>query len=428
MIRLISKLRSKCRRDAKSSVRPVDNNIAEQITAIGFHPFIMIRVGHAKKEGSQYIVCETQNEAPEFLEHLPKAVDLSQNKLVRGLERALRFEFYEAAECWFSWFREAPAGLYQPVFIGLPATMSLAAYYGYPIYEIRKKACNDNGAARLSTLTALFEAYYQSSGNDATRFQLVQALALALSRCLGALGEYQKAASIVDRALPLSSSLWASSIHLQAARHALTLKLDGKVVPDRLMKFIGEDNGYLKEFVCSVPFEHMALTENGDALLCCGLWLPTAIGNFIKTPMGDVLNSQTAQKIRQSMTDGTYKYCNHLDCGNMVRGELQPVAKLDNPRIRKAIVEKNYNVDRLDTLTLSIDQTCNLSCPSCRTHRIIEKPALEKIRAVEEALPKLLPNVQSIFINPTGELFASKLSRRILDLFDVKRCQIYVWI
>ena len=53
----------------------MDNNIAEQITAIGFHPFIMFRVGHAKKEGSQYIVCETQNEAPEFLEHLRKAVE-----------------------------------------------------------------------------------------------------------------------------------------------------------------------------------------------------------------------------------------------------------------------------------------------------------------------------------------------------------------
>src|SRR5262249_54811235 len=72
----------------------------------------------------------------------------------------------------------------------------------------------------------------------------------------------------------------------------------------------------------------------------------------------------------------------------------------------------------------SFDQTCNLSCPSCRTSRIVEKvsESLDKARAVEEKLVPLLPMIEVLYINPAGELFASKPSRRLLELIDDQRC------
>ncbi len=78
----------------------------------------------------------------------------------------------------------------------------------------------------------------------------------------------------------------------------------------------------------------------------------------------------------------------------------------------------------VDFLTFGFDQTCNLSCPSCRTHRIVEKTSasIEKARAVEEKLVDLLPTVKVLHINPAGELFGSKPSRKLLEMIDNERC------
>jgi hypothetical protein len=407
--------------DSEVDVWPLDDEVATRIRAIGVHPILMVRLGvDGRKSEHRYVICKTQNELPEFVEQLNGLPRLADLKLLHGLERALQAETYEAADVWFSWVREAPGKLSEIVRLGLPGNINLPAYYGYPIYEVRSALPTDTAERRLRTLDKLFEAYCSADGNDATRFMLAEALALALSRCLGARGEYSKALNIVDRALNLRTA----SIHLKAARHALTQVLEGKMVPDRLMKFIGEDNGYLKQFVCPLPFEHFEIGPAGDVLVCCGHWLPTSIGNFLKDPVDGILNSVKAQKIRESMTDGSYKYCNHLDCAHMIQGTLPIAEELGRPATRRAVEERNFRMEGIDDLTFGFDQTCNLSCPSCRTHRIVEKvsASVEKARAVEEKLVGLLPTVKTLHINPAGEMFASKPSRKLLDLIDDERC------
>jgi MoaA/NifB/PqqE/SkfB family radical SAM enzyme len=81
-------------------------------------------------------------------------------------------------------------------------------------------------------------------------------------------------------------------------------------------------------------------------------------------------------------------------------------------------------MEGVDYLTFGFDQTCNLSCPSCRTHRIVEKTSasIEKARAVEEKLVDLLPTVKVLHINPAGEMLSSKPSRKLLELIDDERC------
>src|SRR5262249_54072635 len=154
------------------------------------------------------------------------------------------------------------------------------------------------------------------------------------------------------------------SIHLKAARHAIRLKLEGKEVPPRLEKFIGIDNGHLKEVVCPLPFERFDIGPSGDVLVCCGHWLPTSIGNLMKDPIDGIMNSSRAQKIRQSVTDGSYKYCNHLECGAMAQESLPTRDQLQNPRTRDAIARGDWRVDGVSELMFALDQTCNLSCPS----------------------------------------------------------------
>jgi len=399
-------------------VRRLDESLITKIREIGYHPFIMVRI-EGSKSPQRYIVCQTQNEVAQFVEDVSGLPRLSDCRLLQGLERALRSEPYEAAQYWFSWVREA--GPSEAVYLGLPIGSTLDAYYGYPIYGIDLDgAATTTAEQRLDVLIALFNAYCRSDGNNATRFVLTEALGFALSRTLGFRSEYDKALGIVERAL----SLHPWSIHLKAAHHALRLKLDGKMVPDRLMKFIGEDNGYLRQFVCPLPFEHFEIGPAGDVLVCCGHWVPTPIGNFLRDPIDGILNSEKAHKIRASMTDGSYKYCNHLDCQHMIQGTLPLAGELQNPETRVAVGERNYRMKGIDYLTFGLDQTCNLSCPSCRTDRIVEKvsDSTEKARAVEEKLIGLLPAVKILLINPAGEMLASKPSRKLLELIDDERC------
>lgn len=391
----------------------MDAGFVRKIAEIGFRPFVMVRIS-GREAKPQYLVCKTQNELPEFVAALAAYPALPGCGLLHGLERALRSETYEAAERWFSWA--------QAVSDHPGETVNVAPHLadGYPIYEIGPAMAGDSGERRLGILLELFDAYCRTDGNDATRYLLAEALAFALSRCLGARGQYGKAAAVVERALEFNPK----SIHLKAAGSALKHKLDGTMVPDRLVKFIGEDNGYLGQLVCPLPFERFEIGPSGDVRVCCGHWVPTTIGNFLTSSVQDILNSAQAQKMRESMTDGSFKYCNHLDCVHMIQGTLPTIDELDNPAARQAVHESDYRMEGIRYLTFGLDQTCNLSCPSCRTHRIVEKvsDSIEKARAVEEKLLGVLPDVQVLHINPAGELFGSKPSRKLLALIDDERC------
>jgi len=393
--------------------------IVEHIKQIGYHPFIVVRVGSETAPEPRYVTCLTQNEAPDFIGALAAEPAFAASRLVRGFERALQQEIYDAADLMFAWVKDA-GSLAEVIYIGIEETTSLYYYAGYATFEIDGRLPPATPAGRASMLSDTLAAYDAAAGNDALRVSMIEALGLALSRSLGWLGDYAAAAAAVDMALRARPY----SIHLKAARHALAQKLSGTEVTPRLVKFLGDDDGYLKQFVCREPFSRFDIGPSGEVLVCCGHWLPTSIGDFQKSSVEDVLNSPTALKIRQSVTDGTYKYCNHLECGTMAQGALHTLEAPSNGRARQAVASGSFRVDGVDEVLFAFDQSCNLSCPSCRRERIIERPAQseEKAQAVEEKLLPLLPKLRVLNLNPAGELFSSKASRRLLELIDDDRC------
>jgi hypothetical protein len=202
------------------------------------------------------------------------------------------------------------------------------------------------------------------------------------------------------------------------------LKIQGKSIPKRLEKFIGNDNGFLKHYVCPEPFKRFDIGPSGDVLVCCGHWLPTSIGNFQREEVLDILNSKAALKIRESVTDGTYKYCNHLECGALIQENLPLKEELTDNSIVNAIDKQDFRINGVDHLLFAYDRSCNLSCPSCRTELVTEKvsDSEEKAKAVEQKLKPLLPTIKVLNLNPAGELFASKPSRKILELISDEFC------
>jgi Iron-sulfur cluster-binding domain len=397
-----------------------DPELLSVIGRVGFHPFILVRRSDVQDPAHRFIVCKTQNEAPQFVNDLAALPRFARSKLLRGVERALQLETYDAADLLFSWTKSQADGLTETIYVGKPPAVELPTFHGYPAFEFTAAEGADSSNDRVEMLFNAFQAYKTTTGNDALRFAVMEAIAFGLSRALGTRRQYDRARLIADDMLAITPG----SIHLKAVKYALTLKIAGKVVPPRLEKYVGEDNGYLRQFVCSQPFERFDIGPDGNVMVCCGHWLPTSIGNFMREPVDNVLNSPRAQQIRQSMVDGTYKYCNHLECGAMAQESLPKRDDIPHAQTRKSVASNDFRIDGVDQIMFAFDQTCNLSCPSCRTHVITEKvsQSVEKARAVEEKLLPMLPSLRVLNINPAGELFGSKPSRRLLELINDERC------
>jgi len=172
------------------------------------------------------------------------------------------------------------------------------------------------------------------------------------------------------------------------------------------------------EFICDLPFNDIEVQGNGNVHMCCPGWNPASIGNLLTEDLNAMWNSEKARTIRNSITDGTYKYCNAKTCPAMSAG--------GGPRI----VPKSTFVDPQNeypkNIAFSIDNTCNLVCPSCRTSRI---GTLDPV-AHNKALTILRTAFKSVFNTPHdksitmtfdgyGEIFFSPVYREIFDTEEV---------
>ena len=122
----------------------LDDDTVAKIREIGVHPFVLVCVEGGSDQDRHWLICQTENDLPKFVDELARLPMLGECNLLRGFERALRLETYEAAECWFSWVKEAPLGRAEIVRLGLPLSASLGSYYGYPIFDVSSAAVSDN--------------------------------------------------------------------------------------------------------------------------------------------------------------------------------------------------------------------------------------------------------------------------------------------
>jgi hypothetical protein len=366
----------------------------------------------------------TQQDIAKFADDLAAFLSRRPSKLVSGLNNAVRVELYDAAECFFDWIVEGEEGSVSRIELFPDGSHPIPYSLKFPAFSIAEGDGEPSSAEtaidRATAMRSALEAYDTSDGNDAIKWLIMEAMALALSKYFGTIRDFASARHAVSIALKYAPK----SIHLRAADFALECTLAGQHVPDRLVKFIGRDNGALLQRICPEPFKRFDVSPSGEALVCCGHWLPTSIGHLMTDGVDQILNSATAKKIRASMLDGSYKYCNHLECSALIQGSLPDKKEVRDPVLRAAIDHNKLDVDKVDQILFAFDQSCNLSCPSCRRERIVEKPSLNQAKAevVEQKLLPLLKNLKSLDINPAGEVFLSKPSRRILEMVSRETC------
>ncbi|MBP8231171.1 MAG: SPASM domain-containing protein [Rhizorhabdus sp.] len=175
---------------------------------------------------------------------------------------------------------------------------------------------------------------------------------------------------------------------------------------------------------CSVPFDTLDVLD-GKSHLCCASWLPESVGDLAEQPWQDVWNSDTAQAIRNSIHDGSYRYCNKTACPLIAGGKLPTKAQASaTSPVAQAILDRTQTLlpSSPRRVNLAYDMTCNLSCPSCRTGIIAAGPnrraRFDKLQ--DEAVLPMLKHSELVFVTGSGDPFASKNFRNLLHRLDAE--------
>lgn len=185
----------------------------------------------------------------------------------------------------------------------------------------------------------------------------------------------------------------------------------------------------LNKYVCAVPFISLEVHDK-SRFLCCASWLKEYLPE--NTTPAEAWNSETADSIRSSVLDGSYKYCDKTQCPFLHQlltfgetGRLIPLYRKDQlPSRIKSQIEDFY-LGRLKpkTIQFSFDRTCNLQCPSCRISIYTANKA--KILEVEDTIEKIQETlgefIETIYITGSGDPFVSVGFKKFLREFDNKK-------
>ena len=178
----------------------------------------------------------------------------------------------------------------------------------------------------------------------------------------------------------------------------------------------------LKQYSCGVPFTTLEI-HNNVGFVCCPSWLPNEI-KLSDIPLKDVYNSEPLIDIRNSILDGSFKYCNKELCPFLSRllnhGVTSgPIHLKSNSNHTTPIIEPNTPTNIL----MNFDRTCNYKCPSCRVDLIVENS--EGIKRVEKTIEEIdtyySANVKSLYITGSGDPFVSVGFRNYLRNFNPKK-------
>ena len=199
----------------------------------------------------------------------------------------------------------------------------------------------------------------------------------------------------------------------------------------------------LSGLFCRQPWDNCEVTKGGTVQCCCSYWMPDNFGDLKESSLEEVMNSDKAQKIRASILDGSYSFCNKAGCELIQSNRLIPVEDILNPDLKVNGVseqDKKYYADiitnkktKVEPRSLRVvnflwDESCNLECPSCRIGKIlyVDGPIYQRSLDLQEKVMKYVFNnyngqIIELIITGSGDPFASKIFRDFLMSFDGKQ-------
>jgi radical SAM protein with 4Fe4S-binding SPASM domain len=160
---------------------------------------------------------------------------------------------------------------------------------------------------------------------------------------------------------------------------------------------------------CPHPFSRVEIKANGDVYCCCEGWLPKSLGNILEASFDAIWQGKVAAEIRRTVVDGSFRYCTACP---YLPGPGGPVV---------ADSLQSSSLERIATLKLDYDQSCNLACPSCRTAHSSKFVDLPKVQRIHDAVlaSGILERVDQLYVTGAGDPFASPVYWPMLQNFPV---------
>lgn len=129
---------------------------------------------------------------------------------------------------------------------------------------------------------------------------------------------------------------------------------------------------------CFVPSKTIHISTGGHIYLCgCGVFLPFKVANILDLKsFDDLYDLSMVKKIINSIDDRTYEYCDTNACGVKEAAEKDlsnwPIEFPEHYRAMDGTrLWSGQLADINETfISVGMDESCNLQCPSCRLHTI----------------------------------------------------------
>jgi MoaA/NifB/PqqE/SkfB family radical SAM enzyme len=182
-----------------------------------------------------------------------------------------------------------------------------------------------------------------------------------------------------------------------------------------------------KDYICAVPFTSLEVHEN-TSFLCCATWLLKYLPKTASPK--ECWESKEANDIRDSILDGSYRYCDTEQCPFLHQletfgdvGRIEPLFHKDKVSgVLKEKIEK-YKEGKLqppEIVQFSMDRSCNLECPSCRLELIVaDSKKIKKVKSdIQNIQDTYGSDVTALYITGTGDPFVSVGFRDFLRNFD----------
>lgn len=150
---------------------------------------------------------------------------------------------------------------------------------------------------------------------------------------------------------------------------------------------------------CNFPDSVVSIDTQGECFLCrCDAWLPVSVGNIMEfKSFEQIWQSPRARALQDDVAEQKFTYCSVDYCG--IREENQ----LQSPK----------------WISINIDESCNLKCPSCRSDMInfTKGPLFDKKIEMSNHISEMLSKYdQPCIINMSGngDPFASLVYRPLI--------------
>ncbi len=179
-------------------------------------------------------------------------------------------------------------------------------------------------------------------------------------------------------------------------------------MPSELLKRTIFDPAYY-DLQCNTMLNHLEILHGGDTRCCCTTFVRQNLDNIFEKDLDGLWHSNVHKVMCLSTENKTFSFCDKTMCPLFADKKAEKRRELNG--VYRRITQKP------ETLVLSYDSSCNLSCITCRKelHLACGKEQEMVSQITRKAVEEYLPNCRFLVLAGDGEVFASPTYRQIYE-------------